>query len=299
MAASLDQIQNILERIQTDIASFLNRSQVTASQIIVVNGVSDISERMGLFQAGEFRAGNSVEPGLGFSGVRMGYPAFTYNSELWNLVGVNDDVLQFGLNAADGKAYFAGGTSVIDSDGIHLRSEAFPSVNVLDWISDDDGTQTGLLLGWYVDGAASGVYQIGRGRSAGHDGVSGLVAMTHDQTIGQYKALFQIDTDGEAALDLRSGTLTGANQQALVIQAQPAITAVDNTLLYLDTYITGAPAAGLGSSLTLRAENSNNEMTTIGIISAVYTDVTDGSEDSKILAWYMVNGVITSKQLAP
>jgi hypothetical protein len=40
-------------------------------------------------------------------------------------------------------------------------------------------------------------------------------------------------------------------------------------------------------------------MTVIGVISAEYTDVTDGSEDSKIMAYYMVNGVLTSKQLAP
>ena len=73
-------------------------------QITIVQGLSDIDGSLGIVSAGEFRAGNNALPGDGFSGVRMVYPGVTYNSETWNLVGVEDDVLQFGLRASDGKA---------------------------------------------------------------------------------------------------------------------------------------------------------------------------------------------------
>ncbi len=110
------QILSKLDELQTA----LNNLKVTAQQVALQEGLSDLSERLGLIQSGEFRAGNSKEPGGGFSGVRMGYPPFTYESSLWNLVGIANDVLQFGLSASDGKAYFGAGTNIMDQYGLHV-----------------------------------------------------------------------------------------------------------------------------------------------------------------------------------
>ena len=63
MTASLDSIQSILEQIRRDLPLLVQNSQITPVQIVTGEGLSDISKRLGLIQAGEFRAGNGVEPG--------------------------------------------------------------------------------------------------------------------------------------------------------------------------------------------------------------------------------------------
>jgi hypothetical protein len=82
---------------------------------------------------GEYRFGNGVLPGNGFSGVRIGYPGFTYDGEEWNLVGVESDALQFGVRASDGKALGGGGAVIIDEGGITIEGGTTES-NTVKWI---------------------------------------------------------------------------------------------------------------------------------------------------------------------
>lgn len=118
MTRTLDDVISVLDEIKTILRTPDGR--VSARQVVVVNGLSDISERLGLVMAGEFRSGNSQEPGHGFTGVRIGYPAFTYESLDWNIVGVNNDTLQVGINALDGKLYAGAGVVVLNSGGIEI-----------------------------------------------------------------------------------------------------------------------------------------------------------------------------------
>src|SRR5690349_24923675 len=97
--ASLAEIQALVQHIHDDLPLLINRSQIAPKQVVIVNGLSDMSERLGLIQAGEFRSGNGAEPGFNFSGVRIGYPAFAYDNDTWHFAGVNNDVLQVGINA--------------------------------------------------------------------------------------------------------------------------------------------------------------------------------------------------------
>ncbi len=148
--ASLVEIQKLVEQIKADLPLLVQRSQVSPKQVVIVNGLSDLSERLGLLQAGEFRTGNGLEPGFGFSGVRIGYPAFVYNSETWNLVGVDNDVLQFGLRSSDGKVLVGEGVLVMDDNGITIIA---PDVqidkNAYKFRYDD--AETGPLVGaWYT-----------------------------------------------------------------------------------------------------------------------------------------------------
>jgi hypothetical protein len=162
--ASLAEIQAIVQRIHDDLPFLIQRSQIAPRQVVVGNGLSDISERLGLVQAGEFRSGNGREPGFGFSGTRMGYPPFVYDGELWNIVGINDDAMQFGIRASDGKLVFGGGDGFLDEWGLNFKNQEgaifFQDLttgtydNVLIYI---DGSDV-LTLGNFVPGKAVAMY---------------------------------------------------------------------------------------------------------------------------------------------
>ena len=114
----MSDVLNVLTSIENYLVDLPAKIILRGNQIFVVNGLSDISESLGILTAGEFRSGNRLDPGKGFSGMRMLYPPVTYNSELWNLVGVENDVLQFGVRASDGKLFAGGGAVILDSSGI-------------------------------------------------------------------------------------------------------------------------------------------------------------------------------------
>lgn len=130
---------NAWERI-AEVEQRANILEETSSEYSVL---SDIVPDMGLVESGEFRAGNGVEPGSGFSGIRMGYPSFAYVDGEWNIVGVVNDAMQFGLSAADGKAYFAAGAAVIDQEGITRTG-----INYFDrWDGEYDDVSRRLEMG--------------------------------------------------------------------------------------------------------------------------------------------------------
>jgi len=112
----------LLQKIEADLVNLPKTLLLGANQIVIVTGLSDLSESLGMIQAGEFRSGNRLEIGSGFSGMRTAYPPMTYNlgatPTLWNLVGVNADVLQFGVRASDGTLVAGGGAVVLSSSGI-------------------------------------------------------------------------------------------------------------------------------------------------------------------------------------
>lgn len=114
----LNKLDDVTLLVQDLPAQFL----MSGANIVVVGGLSDIAENLGLIQAGEFRTGNGELPGNGFSGVRIAYPSMTYDSEEWHIVGINNDTLQFGLRASDGAALAGGGKVVIDANGIEIEA---------------------------------------------------------------------------------------------------------------------------------------------------------------------------------
>lgn len=121
MGATVDDLIKKLDELKRDIDDVLRGQILSAQQVQIISGLSDLDHRLGLIQAGEFRSGNGVDPGQGFSGIRIVYPPVTYNGEDWNLVGLNNDALQVGIRASDGKLFAAAGEVVIDSDGIKIQ----------------------------------------------------------------------------------------------------------------------------------------------------------------------------------
>lgn len=129
--ADMSDVLEVLTSIENYLVDLPTKIILRANQIFIVNGLSDVSENLGIVTAGEFRAGNRNEPGMflrtavagsGFSGMRMRYPAMSYDLDGvmtdWNLVGINDDILQFGVRASDGKLVAGGGAVILDSTGI-------------------------------------------------------------------------------------------------------------------------------------------------------------------------------------
>lgn len=102
--ASLDDIKQLVLDIKDELAALPAKLQINPKQI-VATALADIAKNMGLIQAGEFRVGNSVEPGLGFTGGRFGYPGFLYGSDTWFIAGVENDVLKTGMSIVNGKLY--------------------------------------------------------------------------------------------------------------------------------------------------------------------------------------------------
>lgn len=123
--ATLDDIKILLESIRDEIPSIIRNTRVGANQVVVVSGLSEMSEQLGLIQAGEFRTGNGKEPGFGFSGGRFGWPGFEYDGDTYFLAGVDNDIIQIGMRIEDGTLVFGVGTGVLDEGGIELLAAGF------------------------------------------------------------------------------------------------------------------------------------------------------------------------------
>jgi hypothetical protein len=207
--ATLEEIQQILTRIEADLPALIQRSQISPKQVVIVNGLSDLSERLGLVQAGEFRSGNGLEPGFGFSGTRMGYPPFSYSGELWNIVGIENDVIQVGIRASDGKLLFGGGNGFLDQFGVNLKNQ-LGAINFQDSISE---TYDNVLI--YIDGGDSIVLSNGAGNTS--SGVRFDIDTPGNTDVVQYK--FEYDHATFPANVTVVGTLTV--QDTPVLGTQP------------------------------------------------------------------------------
>lgn len=127
--ATQEDILDALLKLEVTIESLPERLQITPPQVIILDGLSELSENLGMIMAGEFRAGNRVEPGKGFSGMRMAYPPMYYASDYWNLVGIENDVMQIGIKASDGKLYAGGGRATLDENGVNIYDASTDSLN--------------------------------------------------------------------------------------------------------------------------------------------------------------------------
>lgn len=162
--ATLEEILSKLVDIEGYLVALPSTLLIRAGQIVIVSGLSDISETLGCITAGEFRAGNREEPGQGFSGMRTAYPPMTYDSDTWNLVGVENDVMQFGVRAADGMLVAGGGSVVLSSTGISALAGEIGGWSIGDTTLsstnltlDSAGSiysndYTSELEGWKIDG---------------------------------------------------------------------------------------------------------------------------------------------------
>jgi len=104
---------NVVKQLVQDVAELKGRT-------VNVNSLEEFSTDLGTMLSGEFRSGNGVEPGSGFTGGRFGYPGFEYGGRLWFLVGVNNDVMMVGLDLTTGEITAGGGTVKLNDDGVSI-----------------------------------------------------------------------------------------------------------------------------------------------------------------------------------
>src|SRR3990167_10099877 len=112
--------------------------------------LSDIAPDLGVIESGEFRVGNGVTPGAGFTGGRMAWPEMEYGGQNFFLAGVSNDVIQVGLGIDDGKLYAGAGNVLLDANGLKLTDVTFGRVR------------------WYTDSAFNNAigYVLGQGNGA-------------------------------------------------------------------------------------------------------------------------------------
>lgn len=93
---------------------------------VEANSLDEISGDLGIVEAGEFRSHadplSPVEPGDGFSGIRMSGQGMDYCGVDYAIVGVSNDGLTFGLKSTDGTGVFAGGLATIGADAIDIST---------------------------------------------------------------------------------------------------------------------------------------------------------------------------------
>jgi hypothetical protein len=164
----LKTVQNLDRRLEV-----LETRPVNARQVITISGLSDIAERLGLINAGEFRAGNNKPIGGGFVGTRVAWPPMRYpststaSSDDFTIVGVNVDsdsspVLQFGLSAETGQGVFGGGKVTLGVTGTVINSEGWatairPLRLYNTTTTPAGGPDTGPHLSLHIGDATAGV----------------------------------------------------------------------------------------------------------------------------------------------
>ena len=149
----LQQRLDTLELMVSRTGAFFNSAQMVINDPVLF--MQDVNIRHG-----ELRLGNGMRPGSGFSGVRIGYPGFTYSSETWNLAGVQNDVLQVGIRSSDGKLLAGGGVARIDELGMSVwgsTGAVARNVQFNAGSSAADGVGT-TALSWTHNVASTGAY---------------------------------------------------------------------------------------------------------------------------------------------
>ena len=126
-----------------------------------LQAVSDIADSLGIVTYGELRVGTG-DPDSGgaspFSGVRIAYPPLDYNSASWNIAGLDNDVLQFGLSASNGTAYAGGGNVILSASGIGIATVDVFSLNA----------STANQVTWTIGGSPVVGYVSGRDNQGVH-----------------------------------------------------------------------------------------------------------------------------------
>lgn len=223
MSNYLDDInpQNMLNALRKVVQDVAEMKGATLN----VNQLDEITTDMGTILAGEFRSGNGVEPGSGFTGVRMMYPGVEHGSETYNLAGELLDVLQFGLRLSDGAGVFAGGKGVIDASGINLNGLMYalrhyaedpdganPRYGRFEMVYPEGSTVPALAI-TYLDATASEALGTNRGFELGDFSQWTKTTETHgtwqlssdNPQAGSYDVMFDCVTDITYA---RQGVLT-------------------------------------------------------------------------------------------
>lgn len=92
----MDKVDELIMQLET-----LKDRLIPAKQVSVEEGLSDIDENLGAIKSGVINLG-SGDPGKGFTGLRLGFPALSYGGVNYYMVGVQSDTITWGIRSCDG-----------------------------------------------------------------------------------------------------------------------------------------------------------------------------------------------------
>jgi len=157
--ATLEEILSLLQEINNRIELLPQETRITARQIVLNGGLSELSTSLGLISAGEFRSHadplDPKTPGDGFSGLRIKGSGMSYGSDNYNIAGVDADVLQSGMTT-DGKFIAGAGAVKLDADGVSIvEPSTYGSTSSYKFL---DGADIPAIFYSYKDVIANRVY---------------------------------------------------------------------------------------------------------------------------------------------
>ena len=147
--------------------------------------LADITPNLGTVRAGQFEAGTGVL-GTNFSGVILTSQGLHYADRYWSILGLNNETLQFGLDAVTGVALAGGGAVILDEDGVSILGGT-EEVNRISWLFDGERL---ISIGAYEAASATRLYLRANSPNVSPDATSiGLIASeyyadgadTHDE----------------------------------------------------------------------------------------------------------------------
>lgn len=146
----LDEVKALRREVEN-----LKRRPVEATE------ASEIVDSLGVLSEGEFRSyadpQNPVEPGDGFSGVRICGGGVEYGGERYMIVGADNDQLMFGFRTTDGLGLFAGGNAKIGLTGIEMLGLNY----LIKHTATNAGeTRVGKLMMTLPDGSTVPIYAL-------------------------------------------------------------------------------------------------------------------------------------------
>src|SRR5688572_14923935 len=108
-----------------------------------VNSITQIAQGAGVFRVNDLLTGNTGDPRDStdpYTGTFMVYPPITLpNGDTADIGGMEDGVVKWYANSADGNLYLADGDILMDEDGITLVGDSSSSdpdpLNTIKWVT--------------------------------------------------------------------------------------------------------------------------------------------------------------------
>ena len=262
MASEMDKVKydgNIMDKVE----ELLRRVSSLERRGVNLERLDELTDDLGEVRSGRFLAMSSgyepTDPDA--SGVFMSAAGETFGEDTYNVGGVDNGALQFGLRSTDGVGVFSGGDATIGADGISINRMGY----LIDHTATDGTTErTGSLGMWATPGSTEPQYGIAFNAPGGAELVTNGDAETGDLT-GLTKT-----TETDCTLSVSTFGIDSTMEHAL--------------LPYAGSYLILYQAGGSGSPsgvLTFDAINVSSE--TNYICSAAYFFHTSGKLELK---WY-------------
>lgn len=107
----------------TTVQDLLNRIRYLERRNMAPQNLSELTSLMGTFRAGQLILGNGepAENPSTLTGIALGEPGWTRDERVYGIIGERNGVLQFGISAEDGAAYFGRGAITANEDGLFIN----------------------------------------------------------------------------------------------------------------------------------------------------------------------------------